>query len=239
MGRPQRSSDLVETYSARALAAGIGGLVALAVAVFFYIFRGDSNAGLPLAIVIAVIGVASIVFACVSLVQVKKVSSFKLTCPMCGATNGFAEMPASDVTCAQCHRTIPIEDGKILPLNQVSCNYCHESNWYSAHTKTLLCEACGREIAIARPDGSPEAHSSFAVQDDARPYELVLSAYGRDTEGLIGALQQHFGLTRAQAKVIMGELPHVLVTNVPRQKAEMLRLELSRHEAAVEARPVA
>lgn len=230
---PQRSSDLVETYMARALGIGALALLVLGAATIMFIFRGDS--GLALAIVLFVIGFGLLAYALFSLAKSRRVSAFKVVCPMCGATNGFETAPTGDVICSQCHRTIPIENGKVLPMKQISCGACNESNWYSDHTKVLLCEACGREIAIAR---AGETQPMYAVQDDARPYELVLVAYEPGHDDLADALQTRLGINRTQVRTLLTELPSVLLTNVPKAKAEMLRNELSRTGAALEARPV-
>ncbi len=230
---PQRSSDLVETYAARAIGAGVLALLFLGGGVFMFVNRGDS--GLPLAIVLLLIGSGTLAYAIFSLVKTRGVSAHTVVCPMCGASNGFEAPPTSDVVCRGCHRTVPIENGRILPLKQISCGACGESNWYSDHTKTLLCEACGREIAIARPDGSAPM---YAVQDDARPYELVLIAYEPGHDDLADALQERLGINRAQVRELLTALPSVLLTNVPRQKAEMLKAEFSHCGAALESRPV-
>ncbi|RYG24903.1 hypothetical protein EON82_09125 [bacterium] len=235
---PQRSSDLVETYVARALGVGALAIVVIALSVFMFIFRGDS--GTALAVVLGIIGAACLVYALYSFAKSRSVTAHTVKCPMCGAVNGFLEAPLTDVTCQECHRMIPIENGTILPLKQVSCGSCGESNWYSDRTKVLLCEACGREIAIARGgDTTWDGRPAYAVQDDSRPYEVVLVAFGQNSDGLIDALQHSLGRSRVQIKDLMGQLPAVLVTNVPRQKAEILRNELSQHGAAVEARPLA
>lgn len=235
---PQRSSDLVETYMARALGVGALSVVILALGTGMFIFRGDS--GLALAIVLLVIGVALLCFAVFSLIQSRGVKSFTVKCPMCAASNGFLEAPMEDVTCRDCNRLIPIQDGKLLALKQVSCGACGESNWYSDRTKVLLCEACGREIAIAQAGGetSWDGRPLYAVQDDNRPYELVLVAYSQVTDGLVDYLQHTLGRNRSQVKEMLSDLPCALLTNIPRQKAEMLRAELSHHGAAVEARPL-
>lgn len=146
---PQRSSDLVETYSARALGMGALAIVVGGAATVMFVYRGDS--GLPLAIVLALIAVLLLGYATFSLIQSRRVTTFEVICPMCRAKNGFTEAPVTDVTCGECHRTIPIKGGKLMPLQQVSCGACGESNYYSDRTKSLICEACGKEIAIARP----------------------------------------------------------------------------------------
>ncbi len=229
---PQRSSDLVETYMARALGTGALGGVVLVLGMVIFAFRGDS--GTPLAVVLLIIGVALLAFAAFCVVKTRGVSSYKLVCPMCGASNGFESMPTSDVVCRDCHRTIPIENGKLMPLKQISCGACNESNWYSDRTKLLLCEACGREIAIAQSQGG----AAYAVSDDARPYELVLIAYEPGHEDLADALQHLLGVNRSQIRDLLSNLPSVVLTNVPRQKAEMLKSQLSHTGAALEARPV-
>lgn len=229
---PQRSSDLVETYMARALGAGAGGGVVLVLGAIMFAFRGDS--GTPLAVVLLLIGAALIVFAAFCVVKSRSVASFKLACPMCGVENGFEAMPTSDVVCRGCHRTIPIDNGKIMPLKQISCGSCNESNWYSDRTKQLLCESCGREIAIAQSTGG----ATYAVPDDARPYELVLIAYEPGHEDLADALQHLLGVNRAQVRDLLSNLPSVVLTNVPRQKAEMVKNQLMHTGAALEARPV-
>lgn len=231
---PQRSSDIVETYLARTLGVGALAVVFLALGGVMFAFRGDS--GTPLAVVLLLIGVGCLAYALYSFVKSRAVSSYKMECPMCGATNGFESAPESDVVCRQCHRTIPIEKGVVLPLKQISCGACQESNWYSDHTKILICEACGREIAIARPGG--EFGATYAVQDDARPYEVVLVAFEHATDELIEALQHRLGTNRSHVRTLLTDLPSVVLTNVPRQKAELLRSELSHLGAAVEARPV-
>lgn len=234
----QRSSDLVETYVARALGVGALAVVFIGFSVFMYINRGDS--GMALAVVLGVIGFGCLAYALYSFAKSRGVTSHNVKCPMCGAVNGFLEQPLTDVTCQECHRMIPIENAAILPLKQVSCGSCQESNWYSDRTKVLLCEACGREIAIARPGGDTtwDGHPTYAVQDDTRPYEVVLLAFGHDNDGLIELLQHTLGQNRVQIKELLSQLPSVIVTNVPRQKAEILRNELSHRGAAVEARPI-
>lgn len=231
---PQRSSDLVETYAARALGTGALAVVLLAIAGILIPFRGES--GTPLVIVLGVLGLGLLGYAIFCLIKSRGVASFKLDCPMCGASNGFEVAPTEDVICRECHRTIPMRDGKVLPLKQISCGACGESNWYSDRTKSLICEACGREIAIATHSQDPVAH--YAVQDDTRPYELVLIAFEQGTDDLVEALQSLLGTNRSQVRTLMTDLPSVVLTNIPRQKAEMLRNELSHLGAALEARPV-
>lgn len=229
---PQQSSDLVETHAARALGVGILSAVLLVLGGVMFAYRGDS--GLPLALVLLALGAGCLGYALFSLAQTRRVGSHKVVCPMCGATNGFEAEPTSDVVCRGCHRTIPIQNGRILPLKQVSCGACQESNWYSERTKSLLCEACGREIAIAQGGGA----SYYATDEDSRPHELVLVAFEHATDELVQALQDALGASRAQVRGLLTDLPSVLLTNVPKQKAEMVRNELSHLGAAVEARPV-
>ena len=220
---------------ARAFGTGGLALVALFAGGVMFAYRGDS--GLPLAIVFLTIGILLLGYALFCVFRSRQVGAYKLQCPMCNAVNSFEAAPNEDVICRDCHRRIPIEGGKILPLQQISCGDCNESNWYSDRTKNLLCESCGREIAIARPDGN--SSPMYAVNDDARPYDLVLIAYEPGHDDLAAALQELLGCNRAQIRSILTDLPSVLLSGVPRQKAEIVRGELMRYGAALETRPAA
>lgn len=235
---PQRSSDLVETFIARALGVGALAIIFIVLSVVMFIFRGDS--GTALAVVLGAIGVLLLVYAVFSFTKSRGITAHTVKCPMCGASNGFLEAPTEDVICRDCNRTIPITDGKILPMKQISCGACGESNWYSDRTKVLLCEACGREIAIAQAGGDTtwDGRPAYAVQDDSRPYELVLIAYSNASDGLVDYLQHELGRNRNQIKDLLIDLPVALLTNIPKQKAEIMRAELSHHGAAAEARPI-
>lgn len=132
---------------------------------------------------------------------------------------------------------IPIENGKPIKVTQVRCGYCNALNYYSEKTIGLLCEECNHEIPIARADGQM-GQSRFAVVDDDKTYELRLIAFEHATEDLITTLQHALALNRNQVKQILEQLPCVLLTGIPRKKAEMISAQLSQHGASCQFTPI-
>jgi hypothetical protein len=104
-----------------------------------------------------------------------------------------------------------------------------------------LCEECNREVPIAHEEGHVSKKSlptGFAVEDDLRPYELILVDPGQHTEALISALQHMLALNRNQVKLMLNEAPVTLLSGVPKKKAEMLRAQLQMHDAEADCRPM-
>lgn len=239
MPQVQRSSDVIEQYSERAVAAGLTGLGALALGVVLWIFRGEGLLS-GLSMVLMVGGVGLLLYAGYWALQVRTVTAVTITCPICKGKNALVETPASDVSCTQCHRMIPIQNGTVMPVQQVRCGYCNELNYYSDKTEILLCESCNHEIPIAKADGSSSTKKlakGFAVQDDDRTYELILVAYSHGkTDELIACLQHMLALNRNQVKQMLTELPVVLLTGIPRRKADMLNAQIASHEGVAEIR---
>lgn len=235
----KRSSDVVEQHSEKAAMAGIGGLVLLAIAIVLFIYRGQGTLT-ALAGVLTFIAVGLLGYAGYCLAQARKVTSVTVKCSICNGTNRLLETPQEDFTCTECHRLVPVLNGRILPVQQVRCGYCNELNYFSEKTEVLLCEFCNHEIPIAQADGhvSKRLAPGYAVKDDDRPYELVLIATGPKTEELVGTLQHMLALNRNQVKQMLTELPVTLLTGIPKKKAEMLQAQLSVHDAASDARPM-
>ena len=234
----RRSSDVVEVHSERALATGIGGLVALAGALLFFAYGGESMRGL--AYVLLVVAIALLGYAGYCAMQIRKVASVGVKCVYCNHNNRLTEQPTDDFTCQACFRLIPVVNGQPIPVSQVRCGFCNELNYYSAKTEVLLCESCNREVPVAHDGPSTKQISrGFAVQDDDRPYELVLTGQGHRTEELIEALQHMLALNRNQVKQMLEGLPIVLLSGIPKKKAEMLQAQLALHEGYAEYKPVA
>lgn len=234
---PERSSDVVEQFGMRALLAGIGGVLALLVAIVLFIFRGD-GALMGLVVVLAVAGLAGIGYAIYEMRQIKKVASVVVVCPYCDHKNRLTDQPHNDFACQACYRMIPVgPGGEILGISQVRCGFCNELNFYSAKTEVLLCEGCNREVPISVADGHVTKRVAFARRDDDSLYELVLlSNNGRKTEELISALQHMLALNRNQVKQLLNELPVTLLTGIPRMKAEVLQAQLTANDAVAEFR---
>jgi hypothetical protein len=240
MSQPQRSSDIIETHSEHALAYSLGGLVSLALGFLLWRYQGEGWF-VGLALVLMAGGVGAIIYGIYCATQIRKVQSNNVLCPYCKYTNKLTEPPMHDISCRSCNRMIPIEEGRILRVMQVRCGYCNELNYYSEKNVVLICENCDHEIPIAQGDGTmpTKTVSTFAAKDDDALYELVLVTHsGHKTEDLIGALQHMLALNRNQVKDMLTDLPVTLLTGIPRRKAEMLKAQLSMHEAAAEFRPL-
>jgi hypothetical protein len=232
----QRSSDIVESHSERAVMAGLAGIVALGIGTVLWIFRGDGMLS-GLAIVLLLGGVIGVGYAIYCALQVRKVTSFNVECSYCHKKNSLLAAPESDFSCVHCHRMIPVQGGKALPVQEVRCGYCNELNFFSSKSQVLLCESCNHEIPIAREDGQV-THSRFAVQEETRQFELILIAHGPETQDLVQCLQHVLALNRNQVKDMLNELPVTLLTGIPKKKAEMLQAQISMHGGSTDARPI-
>jgi uncharacterized protein YbaR (Trm112 family) len=237
MADVQRSSDVVEAFSERALIAGIGGLLALGGGLLFLRYGGM---GIGLGVVLTIAGFAGIVYAIYEIIKARGVESTSVDCPYCHKPNRLTAHPDRDFTCRECHRLVPVVDGRILQVFQVRCGFCNELNWYSEKSEALLCESCNHEIPIATASGHApsKAFHHFAVQEDNETYELVLVSHDHHTDDLIACLQQMLALNRNQVKDMLTELPATLLTGIPRKKAEMLQAQIALHHGAAEFHPV-
>lgn len=227
---PERSSDVVENFASNALMISLGSLGAIALGALFVSYR---SMFMILGILLILMGVAGLVYAVKLTRQIKGVSSNDLTCPYCAAKNYYTEAPKESVTCAECSRLIPIFEGRILKVSQVRCGYCRHLNYYNEHSVGLICENCNREIPIATDSGelASAAFKKFVVTDDTAVYDLVLKDAGPKDEEVISVLQSMLALNRNQVKQMLEETPVVLLTGIPKMKAEMLCAQLTAHDA--------
>ncbi len=233
----ERSTDVVEQDSANVLIYGGGGLLLFLFAAMLWYFNKDGGSLLILSFLLLFIGLCLMSYGGWIGMQIRKVAHFDYACPYCKAKNRLAAEATNDFTCVECHRLIPVRDHQVLPVHRVLCGYCQEPSYYSDKTIVLLCEGCNHEIPITRGDGSI-AHSKFAVQDDNRTYELTLTGYEHASEELIACLQQMLALNRNQVKDMLTSLPAVLLTGIPKKKAEMLAAQLAIHSAATHSEPL-
>lgn len=234
---PQRSSDVVEIHSERALSFGLSGLFAVALGALMIYYQGML---LYLGWLLAIGGAAAIAYGIYCATRVRKVTSYKIPCPYCSASNALTEQPESDFSCISCHRMIPVRGGTVLPVFQVRCGFCNHLNYYNETSVGLICESCDREIPISTVEGAEtkKFFQAYTHKDDDQTYELVLISYGHKTEEVINTLQHMLALNRNQVKQMLEELPVTLLTGIPRKKAEMLKAQLALHDAAAEFHPV-
>ena len=233
---------MVEIHSEKAITYGIAAIFAFAIAALLFYYRGTTNMSVPLASLLLFGGICSMGYAAYSAFGIRKVAQEFYSCPFCETNNALIEVPDTDFLCVECNRLVPVREGLILTVSQVRCGYCNHLNFYSEKTDVLLCENCNREVPIAHDEGyvsSKRLPTGFAVEDDLRPYELVLVSGGSHTEDLISALQHMLALNRKQVKQMLDEVPVTLLSGVPKKKAEMFRAQIQIHDANAECRPMA
>ncbi len=233
MSEVQRSSDVVEGFGARALATGIGAAVLLPLGGLLVAYR---SMWIVLGILLMLGGLACLVVCVINVVEARKVTSVSTECPYCHKTNKLTAQPDRDFTCIHCQRLVPVAGGRILKVFQVRCGYCNELNFYNERSIGLLCESCNREIPISTSEEmqATRAFHAYSQHDEEGVYDLTLISTGRNVEPLIGVLQHMLALNRNQVKDILDNLPQTLLTGIPKRKADMLKAQLSAHEAAAD-----
>lgn len=239
MSKVQRSTDIVETIAAKAMALGFIGLALLGIGTIIWVV-GTYGTFRGLAVLLVVMGAILIVTAVGAAWKVKDITHVGVDCPCCGYRNLLTESPSEDFPCVSCNRMVPISDGKPMPVQQVRCGFCNALNYYSDKTEVLICEECDREIPIGSHGDAPikKIPRGFTRVDDEALYELVLTGTGKDANEAIATLQQMLALNRNQVKDIIDTMPTVLLTGINRRKAEMLQAQLTVHGAEAEIRPL-
>jgi hypothetical protein len=236
--RIQRTSDVIESISERAIYFLVGGVACLVMGGIFMKYRGDSGIG-GLASIALVAGVALLVYGIYIALQTRKVESYTVDCPICTERNELVQKPEDqDVTCVACNHLIPIKGGLVLPVQQVRCGFCNSLNYYSEKTELLICETCNHEIPIFQEDGKPtkQLPKGYVVVDDNSLYELVLIDAGKGSEDLVKTLQSMLALNRNQVKDMLDEVPVTLLQGIPKMKADMLTAQLANQGAKAESR---
>jgi len=238
----ERSSDIVEQHSENVFYYGIGGVALFLFGLMLWYFNKplpnqEGGSLLLLSYLLMLFSLPLMGYGIKRALEIRKVEHYDYACPYCKARNRLGMEPEADFTCLECHRLIPVLDKKVLPVFRVLCGYCNEANYYSDKTLVLLCENCNHEIPVTRTDGSV-GHSKFAVHEDTSTYELSLTGYEHATEDLVTCLQQMLALNRNQVKDMLTSLPCVLLTGIPKKKAEMLAAQLAVHNAAANYRPL-
>lgn len=236
--RIQRYSDVIESLSEKAFYFIGGGVLLGPVAFLLLRYKGDGMF-LGLGWILTLIAVGLIGFGVYVLSQTTKVKSFSVDCPICYETNELIEKPENDdITCVACNHRIPIQNGKVIPVSQVSCGFCKALNYYSDKTDLLICESCNREIPIFQEEGKPtkQLPKGYAIVDDHALYELVLVEGSKQNEELVKTIQSMLALNRNQVRDILDDLPQSLLQGINHTKAEMLAAQVMIHGGKCETR---
>lgn len=223
-----------ETLTSEALVSAIPGVILLMIVGVMMFYQQKQNRTIdPISYVLAVIALGIVGYGISRGSRARRVVGVKLECPFCQTMNELTAHPDDDFRCTHCNREVPILDGNILPVFQVRCGYCNHLNYYSEKSTGLICEECDRAIPLATGDQSPvkKTLEAFTVHDDNQPYDLVLETAPKSEE-MISTLQQMLALNRNQVKDLLEDLPQVLLTGIPKKKAELLSAQISVHKGS-------
>lgn len=234
MEEPLKRSEILEREYSQSLIYGLAGVGALILA-FLLLRYSEMFSFLGYLFLLAWLGLWG--YAGWRLYQLRSVPQYPLTCPYCKQETIFAEPPSSDFSCDHCLRRVPVEKGQVLEVFSVRCPHCGSTQQLSARAAVALCEECNHEIVLARAE-RVHLHHFAATDDETTPCELVLLSAGRDPEPLIQQLESLLAINRPSAKRILEQLPMVLLSGIPKRKAEILRLHLLEAGAQVELRVV-
>lgn len=236
MSHLERSSNLKEQLGQRALVSIVPGVIVLGIGILLITYRSVLS---TLGIVLVIMAVVAIGYGVMQLSQMKKIPSFPVKCPFCNYKNTFTEEPEGDVRCEGCQRSIPIYEGRILSVEQVRCGFCNHLNYYSEKSTGLICESCNRIVPIAN-EGGAQAQATmehYTIQDDNRPYDLILTEGDNvHNEDLVSTLQHMLAMNRNQVKQLLEEAPVVLLTGIPKKKAELLKAQIEMHHGKADYR---
>lgn len=247
---PRRRSDALEVDWSRALGLGLIAIASLLIGLFFLKYgtgwgrlERAGFEGLDLTYLGYLFLIVMVPFAYLAVkraVSSRKYGSYTATCPYCGHETVFVEQPMDDFPCEDCHRRVPVLEGRILDITGVRCGFCGALNFMSEKTKVLICEECDREIPLLDPETGQMRHvaKGFARVDDDATYELVLVDAGKEREALINSLQHMLAMTRNQVKQTLDEMPAVLLRGINRRKAEMLRAQIEANDGTAELRKI-
>lgn len=235
-GSKSRSDILEREYEAATTLLIKGAVVLVASLILVWILY---RAGLPQ--VAAVFGVTAIVGAVVMgvagrrMVLARKVPAITVNCPYCGHPNQFVALPTEDWTCENCHRTVYYENGKMVPVREITCPSCGTVHRVSEKAKTFTCDRCHRTLSLRDP--SKPAEIVAEPTDMLRNYDVILTQAGRQPTDVAMALQDILICNLKEARAKLEQLPLTVVRNVPERKAEAIRARLRELGATAVVRP--
>lgn len=198
-----------------------------------------ARAGLPQ--IAAVFGITALVGLVVMAVAgrrmylARNVPAITVYCPYCQHPNQFVAEPTEDWTCEGCHRTVYYENGKMVPVREITCPSCRTVHKVSQKARTFTCDRCNRTLSLTDP--SKPAEIVAEPSDMLRNYDVILTQAGRQPTDVAMALQDILVCNLKEARARLSELPLTVVRNVPERKAEAIRARLRELGATAVIRP--
>ncbi len=156
-------------------------------------------------------------------------------CPYCGYPMQFLKEPTEDFDCENCHRRVQFEDGKPVPVREITCTFCGTKHKVSVKAKQYTCDRCNRTLSLQDPNapvGMP-GEASELLQN----YDVLLTDVGRQPTDVAMALESIMVCNLKEARRRMEDLPLTVVRNVPERKADAIRRRLRDLGATAIIRP--
>jgi ribosomal protein L7/L12 len=189
------------------------------------------------------LGIASIlgaiVMAVMGVMRMKKVgdkTAVTINCPYCGFPTEFLEEPTVDYDCDGCHRRVYYENGRPVPIKEITCTFCKTVHKVSAKATHFTCDRCNRALRLTDPNDA-NAVVGEAGNDVLQNYDVMLTDVGRNKNEVALALQSILICNLPEARRQMETLPLTVVRNVPERKADAVRRRLRDLGAVAVVRP--
>ncbi len=230
-------SDVLEKEYEAGLTQVIRGVVILVAALILMWLMNLASLA-PLAIFAFLGAVAGAVIAAVGgrrMYRARSLPTVTVYCPYCEHPMEFLSEPTEDYTCESCNRRVIYENGKPVPVREITCPTCRAVHKVSEKTTTYTCDRCNRTLKLVDPHDPKRV---VAEQSDIlRNYDVILTQAGRQPNDVAMALQTILVCNLKEARARMEELPLTVVRDVPERKADAIRTRLRELGATAVIRP--
>jgi len=230
-------ADVLEKEFEAATTLLIKGLVVLIASLIlsWILWRASLSQLAVVFLATALIGVAVAGIAGRRMYLARQIPAITVYCPYCQHPNQFVAEPTEDWTCESCHRTVYYENGKMVPVREITCPSCRTVHKVSEKAKTFTCDRCNRTLSLRDP--SQPAEVIAEPTDMLRNYDVILTQAGRQPTDVAMALQDILVCNLREARAKLEQLPLTVVRNVPERKAEAIRERLRSLGATAVVRP--
>jgi len=148
----------------------------------------------------------------------------KVPCPYCDFQNEFVATPTLGYECESCNRRVHYEDGKPVPIIEVTCTYCKSVHKISSKATQFTCDKCNRGLRLTDPKNPTGIVTEQS--DVLANYDVKLTDPGRNATAVAMELQNILVCNLKEARVQMQNLPLTIARNIPERKADAIRRKL-------------
>ncbi len=230
-------SDVLEKEYEAGLTQVIRGVVILVVSLIL-MWLMNLAALVPLvifALLGAIAGLAVVAVGGRRMYRARSLPTVTVYCPYCEHPMEFLSEPTEDYTCESCNRRVLYENGKPVPVREITCPTCGAVHKISEKTTTYTCDRCNRTLRLVDPHDPKRV---VAEQSDIlRNYDVIMTQAGRQPNDVAMALQSLLVCNLKEARKRMEDLPLTVVRDVPERKADAIRTRLRELGATAVIRP--